>query len=749
VPDAPANPAVLDAVRRVWGFDSLRPLQAEAVDAALANRDALIVLPTGGGKSLCYQTPPLVAHELTVVVSPLISLMKDQVDGLVLNGYPAVALHSACTDAERDDAHAALNAGDARLLFVSPERLLSSGFLDWLADLPQPSGRRGVRRFAIDEAHCISQWGHDFRPEYRQLATLRRRFPDACVHALTATATPRVRDDIVRQLGLADPAVLVGVFDRPNLTYRVVPRVNRDAQILEVLARHKDEAAIVYCISRRETESIAAMLDHRGIKARAYHAGLDPERRRRVQEAFSREKLDVVVATVAFGMGIDRSNVRCVLHASMPKSVEAYQQETGRAGRDGLEAECVLLYSGADGAMWSKLMARSAEESGATPESLDAQLRLLADIQRFASGMNCRHKSLSEHFGQSYLFPNCNACDICLNEIDQAEGSTVIAQKIISCVARAQQHSGLTFGAAHITDILRGSKSQKLLDRGHDQLSTYALLADTPKPTITSYINQLLDLGLLQRADGEFPTLTLSPASREVLTGKREVKLLRPKEPARRERAGRPGLPQIELSADETALFDALRALRREIAEERAVPPYVVFSDATLRDLAALRPSTPDAMTRVKGIGAAKLAAFGEQFLDRLLDHARRLGLGLDAQPTITAPPKPAPGAPKRISPAKARSFDHFDRGETVEATARAVGLSPRTVVTHLADWIEDRRPESIEPWIARADYDRIAAAAREVGTDFLKPIFEHLGAELPYEQIHIAVAHLRAHAGG
>jgi ATP-dependent DNA helicase RecQ len=566
--------------------------------------------------------------------------------------------------------------------------------------------------------------------------------PGVCIHAFTATATQRVREDIVAQLGLREPAVLVGVFDRPNLVYRVVPRVNRDAQIVEIVQRHAGEATIVYCISRRDTEGVAAMLEERGVKASPYHAGLTPERRRKVQEAFSRERLDVVVATVAFGMGIDRSNVRCVLHAALPKSIEAYQQETGRAGRDGLEAECVLLYSGADATKWGQLMARSAEESGAPPETLEAQLQLLGEMQRFASGMACRHKSLSEHFGQGYPFPNCNACDICLNEIDEAPDATVLAQKILSCIARAQQHSGLTFGAAHIVDILRGSRSQKLLDRGHDQLSTYALLADTPKPTLTSYINQLLDQGLIARAPGEYATLTLNAASREVLTGGRGVKLLTPKQPAARQPRGE----AIELSAPEHALFDALRALRRRLAEERGVPPYVIFSDATLTELAAVRPGSPEAMAHIKGIGAAKLAAFGEQFLDAILAHARQHDLPLDA-PARRPPPRTARTTPGSISPAKARTFERFDRGESIDAVATAVGLKPRTVVTHLAEWIENRRPETIEAWISGADYDRIAAVAAEVGTDFLKPIFEHLNAEIDYDRIYIAVAHLRAQA--
>ncbi len=736
-------PTVMDVIHRVWGFTELRPLQHDAINAALDHRDALVVLPTGGGKSLCYQVPPLVADELTVVISPLIALMKDQVDGLRLNGYPAVALHSACTPAEQDDAYAALNTGSARLLFVSPERLLAPDFLDFLKDLPQPAGPAGVRRFAIDEAHCISAWGHDFRPEYRQLATLRERFPDACIHAFTATATERVREDITSQLGMRDPAILVGTFDRPNLIYRVVPRVDRDSQIAEVIERHKDGATIVYCISRKDTEAVADMLCDQNINASAYHAGLTPDRRHKVQDDFSREKLDVVVATVAFGMGIDRSNVRCVLHAALPKSIEAYQQETGRAGRDGLEAECVLLYSSSDAVRWSRLFTMSAEESGSPPEVLQAQLDLLEGIQRLASGMTCRHKALSEHFGQPYPLTDCNACDVCLGENATAPDATVIAQKIISCVARAIQHSGFGFGAAHIVDILRGSRSAKILDRGHDQLSTYSLLADIPKPTITSYINQLIDQDLLTRDPGKFATLALSPASRDVLTGAREVTLLQPKHPV--ERA--PVAEEITLSTDELALFDALRNIRRQLAEERGVPPYIIFSDDTLRELAAVRPASTTTMATVRGVGTQKLEAFSDAFITHITAWCAEHDLATDARPGTRQARRERADTPRAISPKKRKSFELFDRGESIEAVAVVQGLQPRTITTHLAEWIESRRPKSVAPWIDQPTYDRIAAAARQVGTDFLKPVFEHLEGTISYDDIHIAVAHLRTQA--
>ena len=479
---------ILEAVRRYWGFDGLRPLQGEAIAAALAGRDSLVVLPTGGGKSLCFQTPPLVSGGTDVVVSPLIALMKDQVDSLSAVGYPAAALHGNLSDQERRDIETEMFNGGYRLLMVAPERLFQAGFLNRLAELD-------IRRFVIDEAHCISHWGHDFRPEYRKLAMLRERFPGASMHAFTATATVQVRNDICTQLGLREPKILVGRFDRPNLAYRVVPQVDRYAQSLEVLQRHANDAAIVYCLSRKDTEAMSGYLKQCGLRAAHYHAGMEAAERRQTQDAFAQENLDVVVATVAFGMGIDRSNVRCVLHACLPKSIEHYQQETGRAGRDGLPAECVLLYTAGDVMRWEGLMSKNAEESEESADVLAVQMQHLRDMQRYANAAICRHKQLSEHFGQPYCPPdgeaNCGACDVCLGEIEGIKDATVVAQKILSCVARVEQR----FGVGHVADVLVGANTDMIRRCHHEQLSTYGLLKEHNKKEVQAWIYQLFGPG--------------------------------------------------------------------------------------------------------------------------------------------------------------------------------------------------------------------------------------------------------------
>ena len=728
---------LLDVVGRTWGFASLRPQQAEAIEAALTGRDSLVVMPTGGGKSLCYQAPPLVNDTLTVVVSPLISLMKDQVDALKLNGYPAAGLHSGCTSDEVRASMAACERGELRLLFVAPERLLGDGFLDWLASVRQPSGAIGVNAFAIDEAHCISHWGHDFRPEYRRLASLRTRFPGVAMHAFTATATPRVREDIVSQLGLKNPAVLIGTFDRPNLVYRIVPRVTRDAQALEVIRRHSNEAVIVYCISRKDTEQLAAVLSGSGVKAAAYHAGLDAARRRKVQEAFTRERLDVVVATVAFGMGIDRSNVRCVLHAAMPKSIEAYQQETGRAGRDGLDAECVMLYSSADAQRWTELIFKSAEEASADPGIVKAQLELLDQMHRLCAAMSCRHKSLSEHFGQGYPFPNCNACDVCLNEVDATPEADVMAQKIISAVARVMQKSGMAFGAAHIVDVLRGSRAAKIHDRGHHELSVFGLLPTVPRNTLLSYMHQLVDQGVLTRGGGEFPTITLNAASRDVLRGQHSVKLFDPRQPAAT-RGKRPGLV---LNAEEAALFESLRTLRRELADARNVPPYVVFADTTLQELAVARPGSLERMMSVRGVGTRKIEDFGETFLSHIRQWCATHGMQLDA----------ASGGRRLAPPQSERrtiAAQLFAKGESIEGVARTLALSPKTIAEYLGRWVEETRPTDISAWVSADVESKVTQAAEEIGTEWLKPIHDALGGEVPYEDIRLVVAKVRSRQG-
>ena len=605
---------ILATVRRYWGYSELRPLQAEAIKAELEQRDSLVVMPTGGGKSLCYQVPAELAQRTDIVVSPLISLMKDQVDGLRECGYPAAALYSGMPPEAVRQTEEQLVAGRYRLVFVAPERLLTARFLQLIE-------RLNVRAFAIDEAHCISHWGHDFRPEYRQLAELKSRFPQASVHAYTATATKRVRTDIAAQLRLRNPVALVGTFDRPNLVYRVVPRVDARAQALEILRRHRGAAAIVYCISRKDTESMAAFLQANRLRAAFYHAGMEADERRRTQDAFAAEALDVVAATVAFGMGIDRSDVRCVIHAAMPKSIEHYQQETGRAGRDGLEAECVLLYSVADVLRWESLIEKSAAETDSAPEIIAASRELLEHTRRLCTGIYCRHRKLSEYFGQEYSNPNCHACDVCLNEVEGLADATVTAQKILSCVARA----GERFGAAHIIDVLMGAKTERVRRWSHEELSTYGLMKGTDRKTLTNMLYQLIDDGLLERTTEEYPVLRLNDASREVLRGNRAVRLLQPKTKVKKTRFDEKSWESVD-----SGLFESLRSLRRQLASERGVPAYVLFSDATLRDMARVRPGSPDSLLNIRGVGERKVADLGQRFLEAISNYCRDNRLPLD-----------------------------------------------------------------------------------------------------------------------
>src|SRR6266478_1258718 len=605
---------ILATVRRYWGFSELRPLQEQAIRAGLEGRDSLVVMPTGGGKSLCYQVPAQLAQRTDIVVSPLISLMKDQVDGLRQCGYPAGALYSGIPlDAIRET-EAQIAAGRYRLVFVAPERLLTPRFLQ-LIDRVQG------RAFAIDEAHCISHWGHDFRPEYRQLAQLKIRFPSASLHAYTATATERVRTDIAEQLRLQKPTVLVGTFDRPNLVYRIVPRVDAQTQVLEVLRRHPGDAAIVYCISRNDTEAMAAALRRNGLRAAFYHAGMEADARRRTQDAFASEQTDVVAATVAFGMGIDRSDVRCVIHAAMPKSIEHFQQETGRAGRDGLEAECVLLYSAADVIRWESLIEKSAADASASHNVIAAARELLEHMRHFCTAVYCRHRKLSEYFGQEYSKANCDACDLCLNEVEGLADATVAAQKFLSCVARAGEH----FGAEHIVDVLLGADTERVRRWHHEQLTTYGLMKGTSRKTLTNMVYQLLDAGLLERSAEERPVLRLNDASREVLRGTRAVQLLQPKAKVKKNRLD-------EKSSDKVdgGLFETLRTLRRQLAEERRVPAYVLFSDATPREMARVRPGSVNALLNIRGVGERKLADLGQRFLEVISNYCRDNRLPLD-----------------------------------------------------------------------------------------------------------------------
>ena len=599
-----------EALGRFWGFDTFRPLQGEAVGAALTGRDCLLVLPTGGGKSLCYQTPAACGRGLVLVVSPLIALMDDQVAAARQIGLRAAALHAHVGEAERRQVREDAWRGALQLLYVSPERLVISELVSRL---------RGLALIAVDEAHCVSHWGHDFRPEYRQLRGVLDQAPTVPRMALTATATQQVQDDICQQLGLRNPLRLIGHVDRPNLLYRAVPRHDMAGQVLAIIKRHPGEGGIVYAQTRNEVDRLTDTLQRHSVSCASYHAGLPAAKRAAVQSNFVNERVDVVVATIAFGMGIDRSNVRFVVHANSPKSIESYQQEAGRAGRDSLPAECVLLFSGADIVKHRFLATADGPLPAERQRALDRHLR---EIGQFAIAPVCRHRLLTEHFGQAYEASDagCGACDVCLGEthqLDPQEALTV-AQKIISAVWR----TGGRFGAAHVTQVLLGRSSDAIRRHGHEQLSVYGLLGADGEVAVRSWIDQLVVQGYLDLSErDQFTFLSMTQAGRDLCRlkdnpsgGVRLGLYARQRELLRGSSRSSP--------VQRGELFERLRALRRLIADEQGVPPYVVFTDATLSEMALMAPRSLSEMLSVRGVGHAKLERYGGAFLAAMRGEA-------------------------------------------------------------------------------------------------------------------------------
>lgn len=586
-------------LKQNFGYDEFRPGQEEIISNALAGRHGLVVMPTGGGKSLCYQLPALATGGLTLVVSPLIALMKDQVDGLRANGIAAEFLNSSLDNATAAAVERRALAGDVNLLYVAPERVSMPGFRRFLHTLD-------LRLIAIDEAHCISEWGHDFRPDYRTLSELRTEFPRTPVMALTATATERVRRDIVEQLALDNCQQFISGFDRSNLTYRVQPRQAAWESLVGMLDERRGQSAIVYCFSRNETEELAERLTARGHPTVAYHAGLDADIRRLTQERFIDGEVPIVAATIAFGMGIDKPDIRLVVHYALPKSIEGYYQETGRAGRDGLPSDCVLFFSEGDRAKQEYFIQQM---TGDARESAERQLQQMVEYGRLAT---CRRKYLLAYFGEAMAGDSCGNCDVCLAERQDVD-VTVVAQKLLSAVIR----TGERFGIAHVINVLLGSKAQRILELGHDKLSVYGIVNDYDRNTLRHIANGLVERGLLARASGEYPTISVTTAGREWLRSRASLTLELRADQATPQR--QPTLGRTAVKADyDMALFEQLRALRRRLADEESVPAFVVFSDATLRGLAAAKPTGPQAMLRVSGVGPAKLERYGETFLEAI-----------------------------------------------------------------------------------------------------------------------------------
>ena len=589
---------LLELLKRYFGFDSFRPLQEEIIRASLEGRDAFVLMPTGGGKSLCYQLPALAREGLTVVVSPLIALMKDQVDALQSAGVPATFLNSTLDAAEARRRSAGLYNGEYRLLYVAPERLMLDGMLDRLEQWQ-------TEAIAIDEAHCISEWGHDFRPEYRQIAELRFRFPKLPFMALTATATDRVRADIVTQLKLRDPAKFVASFDRANLVYRVLPRAQPQRQVLEWVNKQPEDSGIIYCSSRARTERLADMLNENGVRAAAYHAGLDKKVRARNQEAFIRDEVRVVCATIAFGMGIDKPDVRFVIHHDLPKNLEGYYQETGRAGRDGLPVECVLLFNASDVAKQTGFIMEKTDEH----EQMIAR-NMLQQMVHYSETRDCRRRSLLEYFSETYAEENCGACDNCL-EPKQTFDGTVAAQKMLSCAFRIREKSGFDFGLNHLVEVLTGGDTEAVRKWGHDQLSTYGIGDEFGRNEWKVIARELMRLNFLHQTPGRMSVLEITAEGIDWLRAKTPLELTQPAVPKTKEKKRKPRVG--DLACDE-ALFDRLRELRRTLASERGVPPYIVFSDVALRHMAREYPTTPAAFGLIHGVGDKKLKEFGDTF---------------------------------------------------------------------------------------------------------------------------------------
>ena len=716
-----------DLLKTHFGYDDFLPLQEEIIASVLQGRDNLVLMPTGGGKSLCYQLPALRLDGLTLVVSPLIALMKDQVDALKANGLAAEFINSTLPPDEVRRIQAEALAGRFKILYVAPERLSLDGFRTFLE-------RLDVSLIAVDEAHCISEWGHDFRPEYRNLKALRRLMPDVPVIGLTATATQRVREDIIGELALRDCRPFVSSFNRPNLRYVVRPKRRTYEALLALLERRRDEAAIIYRFSRKDTESLAARLAGDGIKALPYHAGLDPGVRGSTQEQFVRDDVSVIVATIAFGMGIDKPDVRLVVHYDMPKSVEGYYQETGRAGRDVLPAECVFFYSQADRIKHDFFIKKL--ESHAERENARGKL---AEVVALCELRTCRRRFLLGYFGEESGSEECGNCDVCLES--EAGGSpdgpagtngtetfdaTEIAQKVLSAVARTDQR----FGVGHISLVLRGSRARRVLDLGHDRLSVYGIVHDFTDEHVKEIVAGLTERGLLAKQQGEYPIVTITDAGWRFLRGRDTVSLPDPRQGS----LDGPFGPANPTHYD-GVLYEKLRGIRRQLAAEMGVPPYVVFGDAALQQMAYYLPQSPESFLRISGVGEAKLARFGDRFLSVIRSHTAELGLSERSNTTPKSPGR----ARARPGPTLDVTRRLLSEGRSLAEIAAERGLAPSTVVGHCEALVEAGDEVALDHLMPSPDRTaEIRSAFKAAGTEMLSPVRDILGEGYTYEELRL-----------
>jgi len=715
-----AGPELLPLLKQYFGFTSFRPLQEEIIRDSLAGKDVFALLPTGGGKSLCFQLPALVRDGLTVVVSPLIALMKDQVDALQASGIAATFLNSSLAADESRKRLRGLHNGEFRLLYAAPERLMLSGFL---GDLK----RWNVQLIAIDEAHCISEWGHDFRPEYRQISDLRKLFPDVPFMALTATATGRVREDIVNHLQLREPKCYVASFNRPNLTYRVIAKNKPYDQLLDFLRARPKESGIVYCLSRKVTESVAERLNENGIKAKPYHAGLTPKERSEHQELFLRDDIRVVCATIAFGMGINKPNVRFVFHYDLPKNIEGYYQETGRAGRDGLPGECVLLFSPGDAVKQTTFI-----DEKTNPQERQIAREQLQQMVHYAECAGCRRVELLRYFGEDFdaSIPseksairnpqseiNCGACDNCLSPRATFDG-TLAAQKFLSCVYRIREKNGFGVGFNHVVEVLTGADTEKIRKWDHAQLSTFGIGKEHNRSEWAAIGRELVRLGFLRQTTEKFSVLEITNEGRAALKERKKVTLTKPVT-APETKTRHVG----EITCDET-LFERLRELRKRLADERDVPAYIIFSDVALRQMARNYPERERDFARISGVGEKKLREFGEVFLDEIALHLATNPRQIFAEDSFVIPVAQR----SSLGDTARETLRRFRAGDSPTEIATARGLVAGTIYGHLATAIEAGEKIDLAQLINAEAQAEIAVAFQRTGWGNLVGARELLG---------------------
>ncbi|HMV29384.1 MAG TPA: DNA helicase RecQ, partial [Anaerolineales bacterium] len=700
-------------LKNTFGYDTFRPLQQEVIENILARRDTLAVMPTGGGKSLCYQIPSLLFDGLTVVVSPLISLMKDQVEQLRAFGVPSVFLNSSLSPHEYNENMDYVKRGEVKLLYLAPETLLTPRILTLLSGLK-------VDLLTIDEAHCISEWGHDFRPEYRQIVDVRKKFPNAVCMALTATATSRVRQDIRHTLKFATTNEFIASFNRENLFIEVVPKQDPAQQVREIIDRYKDQSGIIYCFSRKQVDELAAYLTTKGYSVRPYHAGLDDAERRKNQELFIRDDVQIIVATIAFGMGINKPNVRFVIHHDLPKSIEGYYQEIGRAGRDGLPAHCVLLYSYADVAKLNYFIdQKEGDEKRVAIEHLNAIVRYAEDER------NCRRKPLLNYFGESYSAETCSNCDNCNSAPTPLTDVTIPAQKFLSCVKRADEK----FGAGHIVDILLGSKNEKVLRWEHDKLSTYGIGKELDRKQWMHLARQLLSMGYLKQ-EGEFHTLSLTPKALEALR-KREPIFGVMQEAERVKKDGRKKAAELDYHR---GLFAILRQKRKEMADEAGVPPYVIFSDRTLTEMAAYFPQSSESLLTISGVGQVKAQQYGAPFLEVIREFAEKHKLH--------EKPKGKQQEKSEVGQRTLLIGELYNGGETVQSLMAKYQVTSQTILDHLTRFVAAgnalQHVTGLEAMTSASEAQKQAVfvAFDEVGTAMLKPVFDKLNGTMNYDDL-------------